>query len=73
MKTKLQFTADKMNEKLNRAGRGWRWEMDTEACSNSCGTWFCGNLGGVTDARSMREHTSKLVEPAKNQTKEKKI
>jgi len=50
-----------MNSKLAAVGIYYRWELDTDSCSNSVGSWFCADLGGVTDAKSMREHTAKLI------------
>jgi len=61
MKTILTATARKMNSDLTAAGRAQKWELDTDACSNSAGTWFCGVLGGVSDAQSMRTETRRLI------------
>ena len=61
MKTNLQATADKMNAQLAAAGRDEKWELDTDTFSNSLGSWFCGNLGGVMDAKSMRDETKRLL------------
>jgi hypothetical protein len=65
MKNKLQSTADKMNDAIAATGRNEKWELDTDTFSNSIGSWFCGNVGGVTDAKTMRDATKHLLE---NQT-----
>ena len=61
MKTTLHFTADKMNAKLATAGREEQWAIDTDKFSNSVGSWFCGDLGGVMDAQTMRDETKRLL------------
>ncbi len=61
----ISKTAERMNAKLAAAGRSERWTLDTDTESNSIGTWFCGNLGGVTLASCMREHTAKLIGAAR--------
>lgn len=58
---RLTYTADRCNKWLYTAGREERWTLDTDENSNSVGTWFCGNVGGVTLAQQMREETEKLI------------
>ena len=57
----LTKTAERCNAKLAAAGRDERWVLDTDTESNSVGTWFCGNTGGVMYASCMREYTRELI------------
>ena len=64
MKTNLNEIASLMNDELAIAGHPDRWELDTDPSSNSVGSWFCGSLGGVMYARSMREATAARITQA---------
>ena len=59
MNTQLAALATALNTKL--AHTEYRWELDMDGESNSVGTYFCGDRGGVTTARGMREYTAKLL------------
>ena len=61
MKTRLERTADRMNIRLDAMDTAERWVLDTDATSNSVGTWFCGNVGGVTQAGQMLSETEKIL------------
>ena len=61
MKTKLDRLAMEMNAGLEKSGANERWTLDKDSESNSVGYWFCGNLGGVGDAQTMREHTYGII------------
>ena len=63
---RLQKLADKMNAKLEAMDIDVRWELDTDETSNSIGTWFAGNIGGVTRAVSMRAYTADIIQQVKD-------
>ena len=61
MKLNLEVTAEVMNDILGDAGRVEKWEIDTDPFSNSVGSWFCGDCGGVENSTIMREATRRLL------------
>ena len=62
MKTPLQPTADRCNRRLAEADCPDRWQFDNDPDSNSVGSWHIAHLGGVTDARAMRQETDRLIQ-----------
>lgn len=64
----LTLVANSMNHQLAAAGRDERWTCDNDTFSNSCGTWFCGTMGGVSDETTMREETGRICASAQAAT-----
>lgn len=58
----LTAVAAECNAQLETAGHLARWAYDADESSNSVGTWYCYNIGGVTDADQMRQYTAQIIE-----------
>ena len=58
---RLQKLADEMNARLAAADVDERWVLCTDETSNSVGTWFMGNIGGVMYANIMRTATYDVI------------
>lgn len=61
MINEMDSLATYCNTLLREAGCVSRWQFDDDSTSNSIGTWFCKDLGGVSDPMSMRQHTHNLL------------
>jgi hypothetical protein len=62
---KLEQTAGLCNIRLRDAGVNDRWTYDDDRTSNSVGSWFCENVGGVTTAKQIREYTDQIIARAR--------
>ena len=57
----INLVVDAANERLRAAGVGDRWEEDSNGESNSQGTWWLGDRGGVTRAREITRYTRAAI------------
>ena len=64
----INGVAEQLNQSLAAAGIDERWELDTDGESNSVGTWFFDDIGGVTGVRDMREITSAAIKRAEEKS-----
>ena len=66
VRMRLERTADRMNIRLDAMDTAERWVLDTDATSNSVGTWSCGNVGGETQVGQMLSETEKILTQVAN-------